>query len=40
MDGTFEEYVNSRGTALLRFAYVLCGDRLIPYASTTWTPGQ
>jgi len=29
VDGTFEEYVNSRGTALLRFAYVLCGDRYL-----------
>lgn len=27
MDSEFEEYVTSRGDALLRFAYVLCGNR-------------
>ena len=27
MDGSFEEYVISRGDVLLRFAYVLSGDR-------------
>lgn len=27
MEGSFEEYVTSRGDALLRFAYVLSGDR-------------
>lgn len=27
MDGTFEEYVAARGDGLLRFAYLLCGDR-------------
>lgn len=27
MDGSFEEYVNSRGDRLLRFAYLLCSDR-------------
>lgn len=29
MDGSFEEYVVSRGDALLRFAYVLTGDRYL-----------
>jgi RNA polymerase sigma-70 factor (sigma-E family) len=27
VDDSFSEYVTARGTALLRFAYVLCGDR-------------
>ncbi|HEY8474756.1 MAG TPA: SigE family RNA polymerase sigma factor [Natronosporangium sp.] len=27
MEGSFEEYVTARGDALLRFAYVLSGDR-------------
>ena len=27
MDDTFTEYVTARGAALLRFAFVLCGDR-------------
>lgn len=29
MDETFEEYVRTRGEALLRFAYVVCGDRYL-----------
>jgi len=29
VDGSFEEYVISRGDALLRFAYVLSGDRYL-----------
>lgn len=29
MDRSFEEYVAARGDALLRFAYVLCGDRYL-----------
>jgi RNA polymerase sigma-70 factor (sigma-E family) len=27
VEGSFEEYVTSRGDVLLRFAYVLCGNR-------------
>ena len=27
MDDTFAEYVTARGAGLLRFAFVLCGDR-------------
>jgi RNA polymerase sigma-70 factor (sigma-E family) len=27
VDGTFEDYVASRGDRLLRFAFLLCGDR-------------
>jgi DNA-directed RNA polymerase specialized sigma24 family protein len=27
VDGTFEEYVAARGDRLLRFAFLLCGDR-------------
>lgn len=27
MDGSFEEYVTARGAVLLRFAYVVCGNR-------------
>lgn len=29
MPGSFDEYVTQRGAALLRFAYVLCGDRYL-----------
>jgi RNA polymerase sigma-70 factor (sigma-E family) len=29
VEGSFEEYVTARGSALLRFAYVLCGDRYL-----------
>jgi RNA polymerase sigma-70 factor (sigma-E family) len=29
VDGSFEEYVTTRGNALLRFAYVLTGDRYL-----------
>jgi RNA polymerase sigma-70 factor (sigma-E family) len=29
VDGTFEEYVSARGEVLLRFAFLLCGDRYL-----------